>query len=184
MQGAGPERPPRVHEINWGGAVIPGRGPVGRNNWGDWDKGALTGPPLVQARSLWEMASVGALRSPQPAQGAFPEGRPAFLASREGSETFPFGPTGRGSGSRGLRTAPTPRGERKRACLEARPRLRPAGKSRLWPCTESPAPVLIWAAGSGSATCPTSFLPNLVWMSRGPCGGKARRSSRAGGASP
>lgn len=59
-----------------------------------------------------------------------------------------------------------------------------AGKSRLLPFMESPAPVLIWAAGSGSASCPTSSLPNLARTSRGPRGGKALRSSRVGGASP
>lgn len=118
-------------------------------------------------QGLWEVASVGALMSPLPVDcWAYPEGRHAFQASPEGSETLfalPAYPAGSPSGSRGLLPAlAAQRGRGKGRAWRPRLHPRPPGRSPLLPSTESPTPVLIWASGSNSPACRTSLLPNLV----------------------
>lgn len=177
-----------MRQLGKRGAVTPGMGLVGGNTGKTGRRWASPGRPWCRRGLGLEYRGDGVSGSPEITptrpRGAFPERlTPSWPPGRK--QTFLLGPTRHGSGSRGLQTALGRSGERKRACLGASPtHARPAGKSRLPPSMESPAPVLIWAAGSGSASGPTSLLPNLVWMSRGPGGGKALRSSRVGGASP
>lgn len=88
VQGAGPERPPRVHETTgeegssntWDGAC---RGKY----WEDGEKVGLARPPLVQARSWFRVS--GRWRQweprdhPNPPAGGIPGAAHAFLASRK-----------------------------------------------------------------------------------------------------
>lgn len=122
------------------------------------------------ARSLCRYLGDGVSVSPEVAptrrQGAFPEGCHRFLASgrKEAKVSFPFpsAPGGR-SGNLGLQPAlAAGRWGAEGACPEAKT---PPPLGRKKPTTvqyRGPAPVLIWAAGSGWLAYPTSLLPNLV----------------------
>lgn len=114
--------------------------------WGNRDEGVRSALPLVLG--LGEMASVGALRSPLPGGGGFPGGASGIPGlRREGSETSLSPPARVDAGPEAAGSCRGPPPARKK----------PAAAG-----TESPAPVLIWAAGSGSRAGPASLLPNLV----------------------
>lgn len=151
--------------------------------WRNKDEGILGESPVVLARSLWrvsELVSVEALRSPLGAGRGFPGGGHAFLAS--GARQ-----AGLWSGSRRLQpvlAAGRGGGGGKGRARRSRHRPRPPGRRPPQLRVEIPAPVLIWAAGSGSRACPTSLYPNLVvevWRFQWP-EDSARPSAAGGGA--